>query len=126
MNLSVLGLLNTSMKSISSLDVKADNLIKFRNYFFQKVMGSLTIKDLNLALRGLKTLDNYPFVKTETINIINLGDKKVQVKFEFVDMLGSPYTQAKSIKVSLIGPSPQSNVIDASKFVTKDKNVVTL
>ncbi len=50
----------------------------------------------------------------------------MQVKFEFVDMLGSPYTQAKSIKVSLIGPSPSSSVIDASAQAKTEKNVVTL
>jgi len=40
-------------------------------------------------------------VHKEGTGVINMGDSKASVKFEFVDMLGSPYKSIKNVKVSL-------------------------
>ena len=104
MNLQVLTLLNQSMDTLGTGEgvvIKSESLIKFRNYFFQKVLGSQSINDLNTAIKGLVKLNDYPFVHKEGTGVINMGDSKASVKFEFVDMLGSPYKSIKNVKVSL-------------------------
>ncbi len=74
---------------------------------------------------GLSILKEYPFVHTEESSIINIGDSKASIKFELVDMLGSPVAGIKSVKVSL--KSPTNALTDATKNVVlnKDKNVLT-
>jgi hypothetical protein len=90
--------------------------LKFRNYFFSKAIGAQSINDFNHALRGLSKLNDYPFIHTES-TIINLGDTKAHIKFEFMDMLGAPFTGIKSVKVSLkSGVSSLKDVTNNSKF----------
>ena len=76
MNLNILSVLNSSMQSISGVGPKVDQLVKFRNYFFSKAIGALSINDFNHAVRGLNKLNDYPFIHTESSTFINLGDTK--------------------------------------------------
>lgn len=50
----------------------------------------------------------------------------MSLKFEFVDMLGSPYTGMKTLKVSMISFSDASKTkVDVTKHIVKDKHLAT-
>lgn len=108
MNLQILQLMNYIGKHIPSIELKDEQLLKFRTYFLRKALGASSLKEYSVSLRGISLLNAYPFLKLAdgNSNVIKIGDGKPSpLKFELVDMLGLPISSGvKNIKVSLVAP----------------------
>ena len=62
MNVVLADIISNNSKLISSLGIQSDILL-MRNYFVEKVQAAKKVHTINLALNGLQSLSNLPFVK---------------------------------------------------------------
>jgi len=90
-NLRLAKIVQEFKKQMPEVGLKNENLVKLRNYFFQKAIGSTNVHDLNIALQGLRLFETIPFVHNSGKTILSLNDAKNSLKYDLVDIFGNPF-----------------------------------
>lgn len=57
-------------------------------------MGAIELCEMTVSLKALSKFESLPFVRNTGAKVISLEDGGMQLTFEFVDLLGSPYSSS--------------------------------